>query len=64
MLVYGMIHSFTASSSSARFIDGRNPPDFVNARRVVNALVAADRIAALARGYQARVRRRLAALGR
>ncbi len=63
VLVYGMIHSFTGAQLG-RFIDGHNPPDFVNARRVVNGLDAADAIAALARGYQARVQQRLTALGR
>jgi hypothetical protein len=58
-----MIHSFTGAQLST-FINGRDPPDFVNARRVVNALDAAERIAALACGYQARVRDRLAARGR
>jgi hypothetical protein len=63
VLVNGMIHSFTGAQLST-FINGKDPPDFVNARRVVNALDAAESIAALARDYQARVRARLAALGR
>ncbi len=61
VLVNGMIHGFGGAGGVGRYIDGRNPPDFVNARQVVNGLDAAQHIAGLVPPHQARVRRRLAA---